>query len=181
MQNTGMPVNLITYNACITALSKASRQYARHSSENTSNEISLWKRASSLLKHMKEDGIEPDGFSYSAAISCCGAEGRWEEALELMEQMRQGGARTRPNKVSYTAAITACGRAGKAEDAIRLFRIMKKEGLSPDRIAYNALFSALRVAGDSETVSRLSYYFVPAALTLRKLPHKSCLVSQFSF
>ena len=152
MQDTGMPVNLITYNACITALSKASRQHARQSQSSSHEEESLWRKALELLKQMKEDGTEPDGFSYSAAISCCGAEGRWKEALELMEQMRKGGPKTRPNKISYTAAITACGRAGKADEAVALFRTMKDEGLSPDRIAYNALFSALRVVGDAEMV-----------------------------
>jgi hypothetical protein len=30
---------------------------------------------------------------------------------------------------------------------------MKDEGLSADRVAYNALFSALRVAGEAQAVS----------------------------
>ena len=42
-----------------------------------------------------------------------------------------------------------------------LFRTMKDEGLSPDRVAYNALFSALRVAGEAETVS---FYLNPVDL-----------------
>jgi pentatricopeptide repeat protein len=61
-----------------------------------------------LLQQMKEDGIQPDGFSFTSAISCCGAEGRWEEALELMAVMKKGGPRTRPNKIAYTAAICKC-------------------------------------------------------------------------
>lgn len=103
-----MSVNLITYNAAITALSKASRQRAKNSgkfnSENMNNE-GLWSRALLLLGQMKKDGIEPDGFCYASAISCCGAEGRWEEALKLIEIMKKGGPRTRPNKIAYTAAI----------------------------------------------------------------------------
>ena len=47
----------------------------------------------------------------------------------------------------------ACGRAGKVEQAIHLFQTMKDEGLSADRVAYNALFSALRVAGDANKVN----------------------------
>lgn len=49
--------------------------------------------------------------------------------------------------------IAACGRAGEADSAIELFRSMKSEGLSADGVAYNALFSALRVAGRADTVS----------------------------
>jgi pentatricopeptide repeat protein len=160
MREKGMTVNLITYNAGITALSKSSRQNARSARYNNNREDlpadgELWTRALILLGQMKEDGIEPDGFSYSAAISCCGAEGRWEEALELMDIMKRGGPRTRPNKISYTAAISACGQAGEAKRALALFQTMKDEGLSADRIAYNALFSALRVAGHADKTYEL--------------------------
>ena len=114
MREKKMPINLITYNAAITALSKASRQNARYSSRSnrpgaTSDPFGdedLWSRALLLLGQMKEDGIEPDGFCYSSAISCCGAEGRWQEALRLIEVMKQGGPKTRPNKIAYTAAIS---------------------------------------------------------------------------
>ena len=114
MREKGMAVNLITYNAAITALSKASRYRVSNRQKHHSQQQSytfeaedeeLWTRAMFLLEQMKEDGLEPDGFSFSSAISCCGSEGRWQEALKLMNVMKQGGPRTRPNKVAYTAAI----------------------------------------------------------------------------
>lgn len=40
----------------------------------------------------------------------------------------------------------ACGRSGKHEEALQLFTDMKDQGLQPDRVAYNAVLSALRVA-----------------------------------
>ena len=115
----------------------------------------LSPRALKILEDMKADGIEPDGFCYSSAISCCGAEGRWKEALLLIDTMKKGGPRTRPNRIAYTAAISACGRAGQADYALKLFKLMKDEGLSADRVAYNALFSALRVAGDADKTFQL--------------------------
>eukprot|EP00980_Cylindrotheca_fusiformis_P013676 scaffold3515_cov126-Cylindrotheca_fusiformis.AAC.25 len=156
MREEGLPVNLITYNAAITALSKASRQRNKSSSYSSDDMVGegLWSRALLLLGQMKKDGIDPDGFCYSSAISCCGAEGRWEEALKLIEVMKQGGPRTRPNKIAYTAAIGACGRAGESTKALELFQSMKEDGLSADRVAYNTLFSALRVAGDANNVRR---------------------------
>ena len=42
--------------------------------------------------------------------------------------------------------LAACGRSGKHAEALRLFTDMKEQGLQPDRVAYNALLSALRVA-----------------------------------
>lgn len=176
MKSKGMTINVITYNAALTALSKASRQKARQMTKLTAEDLpgksilmksnddsddmddhgdGLSPRALEILEEMKADGIEPDGFCYSSAISCCGAEGKWKEALELIETMKKGGPRTRPNRIAYTAAISACGRAGEAEHALSLFQSMKDEGLSADRVSYNALFSALRVAGDADKTFQL--------------------------
>lgn len=47
----------------------------------------------------------------------------------------------------------ACGRAGQAQKALELFQNMKDDGLAADRVAYNALFSALRVSKDADRVS----------------------------
>jgi pentatricopeptide repeat protein len=66
----------------------------------------LWPKALDLLNQMNKDGIEPDGFCYSSAINCCGAEGRWEEACKLIETMKRGGPGSQPNKIAYTSAIS---------------------------------------------------------------------------
>eukprot|EP00531_Pseudo-nitzschia_arenysensis_P000903 CAMPEP_0116141824 /NCGR_PEP_ID=MMETSP0329-20121206/14581_1 /TAXON_ID=697910 /ORGANISM="Pseudo-nitzschia arenysensis, Strain B593" /LENGTH=946 /DNA_ID=CAMNT_0003637019 /DNA_START=267 /DNA_END=3104 /DNA_ORIENTATION=+ len=170
MRNKGMKVNLITYNAAITALAKASKN--KHSAKLSSSSASssestnsanvdtvddeeMWPRAVELLKQMDEDGIQPDGFCYSSAINCCGAEGRWQEACELIETMKHGGPKSRPNKVAYTAAISACGRAGQGSKALELFQNMRDDGLAADRVAYNALFSALRVSKDADRAYEL--------------------------
>jgi pentatricopeptide repeat protein len=119
MKDKGMNINLITYNSAITALSKAARRNARQSVKEHAkqkfepgnddvrdiDEEQLWTRAIDLLEQMKKSGLEPDGFSFSATISCCGSGGRWEEALKLIKTMQSGGPKTRPNKISFTAAI----------------------------------------------------------------------------
>lgn len=102
-----MRINLYVYNAAITALAKAAKQSSkrRNNSNKHKEQESLSLRALDLLEQMKADRIRPDGFSFSSAISCCGAEGKWEEALGLMDLMKKGGPRTQPNKIAYTAAI----------------------------------------------------------------------------
>jgi len=131
MREKNMTINLITYNSAITALSKAAKQSSKSSSNNSHSE-DLWPKVLPLLDQMEADGLEPDGknasvirvsdalrlshklprlllllpgFSYSAAISCC-SQGRWKEALDLLERMKEGGVR--PNKVAYTSAIVRC-------------------------------------------------------------------------
>jgi pentatricopeptide repeat protein len=69
--------------------------------------------------------------------------------------MLKGGPKTRPNKIAYTAALSSCGKAGKIDQALSLFRQMKDQGLPADRVAYNALFAALRVAKRSDAAFEL--------------------------
>jgi pentatricopeptide repeat protein len=108
MREKKMNVNRITYNAAITALAKSARKcskdYAKLGITKLERE-ELWPKALDLLDQMKQDGTEPDGFCYSSAINCCGVEGRWQEACDLITVMKQGGPKTRPNKIAYTAAI----------------------------------------------------------------------------
>lgn len=141
MRSKKMQINLYVYNAAITAVSKAAKKQQKRD-----NPTPLYPTIQSLLEQMRLDGIDPDGFSYSSAISCCGSEGRWKEALQLIETMEKGGPKTRPNKVAYTAAIVSCGRAGKVQEAMNLFEIMNDSGITADLVTYNALFSALRIA-----------------------------------
>ena len=49
--------------------------------------------------------------------------------------------------------LGACGRAGQSSKALELFQNMRDDGLAADRVAYNALFSALRVSEDADRVS----------------------------
>jgi len=169
MKDKGMKINLITYNSAITALAKAARRNTKQSVKNHAtkkissgngdlleiDEEQLWTRAVDLLEQIKEDGLEPDGFSFSATISCCGSGGRWEEALKLIKTMHSGSPKTRPNKISYTAAISACGRSGEYQHALELFNEMKNQGLLPDLVAYNSLFFALRVANEADKAYEL--------------------------
>lgn len=153
MREKNMPINLIAYNSAITALSKAAK--LTYKSKIMEDVPKLSTKALDLLEQMKRDGLEPDGFSFSSAISCCGAEGRWQEALEIMQSMREGGPRTQPNRIAFTAAIASCGRAGQVDHAIDLFQQMKEQGLSVDLVAYNALFLAFRVAKRADDASEL--------------------------
>jgi pentatricopeptide repeat protein len=66
-----------------------------------------------------------------------------------------------------SSLVGACGRAGESKQALRLFRNMIDEGLSPDRVAYNALFSALRVAGEADAVSKCCPRVIAALYSLK--------------
>ena len=211
--NCILPSKLI-YNNVLTAMARASKQQIiiTRSDQDDDDEIHkkknnkkgnsiIWTHAKQLLHEMDEAGIEKDGFTYSAALTCC--QDHWEEALALIDTMQQqkqkqqgvssnyniqtrrrrGGVKTRtgaatttisiqPNKMAYTAAITSCGKAGQAQAALDLFRNItmpitttttrvnsshrssllldnQHQIIIPDRVMYNALFSALRSSNNN--------------------------------
>ena len=115
MRDQGLQVGLITYNSAINSLARAAKYPSgqTHSLDIPDENEELWIRSLQLLDQMKKDGIRPDGFSFASAIRCCGENGRWKEAVNLLEIMRDAGPKTQPNKIAYTSAITACGRAGE--------------------------------------------------------------------
>ena len=80
---------------------------------------------------MKNSGIEPDVISYSAAISACEKGGRWEQALEVFDEMRSRGVE--PNVITYTSAMSACVKSGEPHTALRLFdELLETEGSSSE-------------------------------------------------
>jgi pentatricopeptide repeat protein len=115
-----MRINAITYNSAISALAKAARSESRQQrrfdynkedeTDHAQNSDILWRRALDLIECMEKEGVKRDVFTYSAAISTCGAAGRWQETVNLINTMKSDGGRdTKPNRVSYTSAISEFG------------------------------------------------------------------------
>ena len=100
-----------------------------------------WAEAIRLFNEMPLAGIAHTSSSYGAAITAAGQCGLWEEAVDLLERMRESASRIAaergaaagaaaaalrskgpplaPNNYIYTAAITACGDNGQWEQALR--------------------------------------------------------------
>jgi pentatricopeptide repeat domain-containing protein 1 len=105
MKNSGIKINTTTYNAAITALSKGARLNIKGGHDTKIDNEKLWLKATELLEEMKSKRINLDQYTYSAVISCCSSGGRYQEALELIKEMRSGSPRIRPNLIAYTGAI----------------------------------------------------------------------------
>lgn len=48
----------------------------------------LWRKALHFLDEMRTMGVTPNEYTYSAAISACGNGGKWEKALDLLNEVR---------------------------------------------------------------------------------------------
>ena len=77
---------------------------------------------------MSTYGVTPDVFCFTPAMAALRRAGRVEDALALLERMRE--TRVEPNSFTYSALISACSDAGRWEDALRLVREMRRPGAS---------------------------------------------------
>ena len=78
-------------------------------------------QAVKLLLRMPTKGVQPNAYSYNAAISACARAAEWKPALALLRRMRSSYAPAAgrvpsrkasrappPNTVSFNSAISAC-------------------------------------------------------------------------
>ena len=64
-----------------------------------------WGKALSLLQQMRAAGVA-NVISLNVAIHACKGSGRWEQALQLLEEICEMGET--PNVISFDAAMSAC-------------------------------------------------------------------------
>jgi pentatricopeptide repeat protein len=65
--------------------------------------------------------------TYNAAISACEKEGKWQQALALLDQMRDQGVTA--DVITYNAAISACEKGGEISESASLLTRGMEEGL----------------------------------------------------
>lgn len=95
---------------------------------------------------MKSNGITPDVRVYTDLIVACGKSGEWRRGFEILEEMRGHSKSSVEDSDDEDAARTVLRREKQAT----------RNSPRPDRIAYNALFSAIeRSGGGSNTALRL--------------------------
>jgi pentatricopeptide repeat protein len=108
-----------------------------------------------MLETMEtERGLVPNDRTYNAAISACAKGGQWQQALSLLQEMREKGVI--PDRITYSAAISACGKGGQWQQALSLLQEMREKGVTPNVITYSAAISACEKGGEvSESASLL--------------------------
>ena len=104
-----------------------------------------YRRALALLDEMRESGVMPNVFHYSAAITACEKCGQWRRGLALLDEMR--ASRVTPNDYSFNAAISACEKGGQWRRALDLLDEMRASRVTPDAFSFNATISACEKGG----------------------------------
>lgn len=157
MVASGVEPNVVTYHAMIAAYgnaaaAKALAATAADAAAATADGSSApspsslprprkdWAEALRLFDDMPRNGIPHTSTSYGATITVAGQCGLWEEAIALLERMREEGTSRgasemaaaaskpigkpngkplAPNNYIYTAVMNACGINGQWEQALR--------------------------------------------------------------
>ncbi|CAJ1420432.1 unnamed protein product [Effrenium voratum] len=101
--------------------------------------MSPWQLGISLLALAPKLKMLPDAVSHNAAISACEKVGAWEQALDLLQDLRRLGLLS---TLSFNAAISACARTFRWDLALLLREDLASCGLQPDLITYSSLISA---------------------------------------
>uniref|UniRef100_A0A0G4HVM3 Pentacotripeptide-repeat region of PRORP domain-containing protein n=1 Tax=Chromera velia CCMP2878 TaxID=1169474 RepID=A0A0G4HVM3_9ALVE len=89
---------------------------------------------------------------YTSSISKAGKQGKWKEALQLFEELKQ--KKIEPDKIMYSSLISAMANAAGGsqwERALQLFDEMKQQGVECDKITHSSVISAMvKAAGGSQ-------------------------------
>lgn len=99
------------------------------SSRDAGRQEQGWSLVLGLMSEMRAEGLTPDCFTFSTAITACGRAGQWERALSLLDEMGTQREELCPSIFAINAAIAACARAAQWERALGLlYRMTTKTG-----------------------------------------------------
>jgi len=112
MRAEGVPRCVKTFNALISSC----------------KEGGLWRESQRLIADMETiDGLLPDTFTYSAAISVCVEGKEWPLALELLELMEQ--RKVPRNAITFNSVIEALEAANETYRAAIVYQMALKGGV----------------------------------------------------
>ncbi|CAE7571881.1 PTAC2 [Symbiodinium sp. CCMP2592] len=105
-----------------------------------------WQAALALLCSMPQHALQPNVFSFTAAISAMAKCTRWQLAEGLFELMQD--SLVSRNVVSFNATLNAYARAGKWDSAQKALESMPCARVCPDAISISTAISACKRAGN---------------------------------
>lgn len=161
MEAYGVKPNSRTYRNVIIACNQAEHEQRREVATIFHEEKAFqwWECAMSLLRRMKEEGLQPDIQTYSSVISACEAASKWQRALSVLQSMMNDSYTEESlNLYCFNAAIAACAKGGAWVEAVDLFERMKQKGgssLRPTIVTYGSLIEAVDTAGQKELAMSL--------------------------
>ncbi|KAL8094328.1 pentatricopeptide repeat-containing protein At1g05750, chloroplastic [Apium graveolens] len=105
---------------------------------------------------MRKDGFEPDGVSFTGALTACSHTGLVDEGIKLFDTMKRV-YRIVPRIEHYGCLVDLYSRAGRLDDALRVIENMP---MKPNEVILGSLLAACRTRGDITLAERLINYLM---------------------
>lgn len=155
MRNSGLLMNAVIYNSLIKLYTKVG--YLKEAQETykllqlskdgpdiySSNclidlysERSMVKHAEEIFESLKRKG-DANEFSYAMMLCMYKRIGRFEEAIQIAEKMRELGLLT--DLLSYNHVLGLYALDGRFKEALRTFKEMMKAAIQPDDSTFKSL------------------------------------------
>ncbi|KAJ3286863.1 hypothetical protein HK104_008850 [Borealophlyctis nickersoniae] len=110
------------------------------------------KGAIASLGDLQAEGKSADGILYLALIDGAIKAGEFDAASELLRKFRQ--TQFKLPAPAYRSLIQSYAGAGRIKEATGLFDEMKREGVTPGTVIYNAIMRGAAIALDFKTVRK---------------------------
>ncbi|CAM9264632.1 unnamed protein product [Laminaria digitata] len=127
-----------------------------------------------LIQQMHKRGVAPDAASYSGAIIACDLAGMWDQAIALLDDMRDK-AGIEPDLVCYNCAVKACGSSGEWEEALSIVETMRARGVAPDEITYSSAITACGNSGEAAAALTLLREMKEAGIPAGLIAHNAAI------
>ncbi|KAK7261181.1 hypothetical protein RIF29_27486 [Crotalaria pallida] len=105
---------------------------------------------------MQREGFEPDGVTYTGALTACSHAGLVEEGLRIFDNMKRV-RRITPRIEHYGCLVDLYSRAGRLEEA---WNVIKNMPMKPNEVVLGSLLAACRTQGEIELAEKVMKYLV---------------------
>ncbi|KAK7324837.1 hypothetical protein VNO77_28712 [Canavalia gladiata] len=105
---------------------------------------------------MQKEGFEPDGVSYTGALTACSHAGLIDEGLRIFENMKRV-RRISPRIEHYGCLVDLYSRAGRLKEA---WNMIKNMPMKPNEVVLGSLLAACRTQGDVGLAENVMNYLI---------------------
>ncbi|KAL2348046.1 hypothetical protein Fmac_002046 [Flemingia macrophylla] len=119
----------------------------------------LADEALNYFNSMQKEGFEPDGVSYTGALTACSHAGLVDEGLRIFENMKRV-SRIALRIEHYGCLVDLYSRAGRLEEALD---VLKNMPMKPNQVVMGSLLAACRTQGDIELAENVMIYLIDLA------------------
>ncbi|XP_027342905.1 pentatricopeptide repeat-containing protein At1g05750, chloroplastic [Abrus precatorius] len=116
----------------------------------------LADEALNFFNSMQKEGFEPDGVSYTGALTACSHAGLIDEGLRIFDKMKRV-RRIVPRIEHYGCLVDLYSRAGRLEDALD---VIKNMPMKPNKVVLGSLLAACRTQGEVELAENVTNYLI---------------------